>query len=66
LKPGAVTVMLQRPSAVRSAVCGDSVLVDSSGWPAASTANSTTLPKGKPALLAWLDTVLSTADLGFV
>jgi hypothetical protein len=58
-----MTVMLQRPSACRSAVCGDRVLVDSSGWPAASTANSTTLPKGKPALLEWLEMVLRTADL---
>lgn len=44
-------------------MCGDSVLVDSRGWPEASTANSTTLPKGKPALLGWLEMVLRTAHL---
>ena len=63
MKPGAVMVRLARPSASRSAVCGDSVLVDSKGRPCESAATSTTLPKGKPSLPRWLLSVLSTPVL---
>lgn len=63
LNPGTTTVMLHLSSACRSAVCGESVLVVSRGRPSASTANSTRLPKGYPALLGWLDTVLRTPNL---